>query len=178
VTSAVVIDASVAITFLLRQRGVEGVDRKIEKWLAEGAQLAVPTHFWLEVSNALLRRHRLGGVQLMETIHKLDALELETIQIDRPLLLLALDRAERFGLTTYDAAYLAVADLLDGMLFTADRALLSAAGRRGVPAAGAADQRLSEERLPYASSHGPTWPDYADAPAFLAKLRAEASRPA
>jgi predicted nucleic acid-binding protein len=175
---AVILDASVAITFLLRQRGFEGVDRKIEQWLAQGVELTVPMHFWLEVSNALVRRHGLTGVQLMEAIHRLDELGLVSIPIDRPLLLLALDRAERHGLTAYDAAYLALAETLDARLYSTDRALLAAAGSRGLGANGETEHKLSEARAPYRAERRPTWPDYSGASAYLAKLRAEASRPA
>lgn len=174
--TAVVIDASVALTFLLRQRGFDEVDRRLESWVADGDELSVPGHFWLEVSNALLRRHRQSGAQVMEAIHTLDELGLVTSSVDRPLLLLALDRAERFGLTTYDAAYLALAESLDGTLYTSDRALLAAAGSRGLQVAGAADHRLSEAAAPYGSERRPTWPDYSGASAYLAQLRAEATR--
>jgi predicted nucleic acid-binding protein len=174
----VVLDASVAITFLLRQRGFDGVDRRIEQWLSQGVELTVPVHFWLEISNALVRRHGVTGVRLMEAIHRLDELGLETIPIDRPLLLLALDRAERLSLTSYDAAYLALAEVLDARLFSMDRALLAAAGSRGFGVDGETEHRLSEARAPNAAERRPTWPDYAGASAYLAKLRAEASRPA
>ncbi len=176
--SAVVLDASVAMTLLLRQRGFDGVDRKVEQWLAQGVELTGPMHFWLEVSNALVRRHGLTGVQLMETIHRLDELGLATIPIDRPLLLLALDRAERYGLTTYDAAYLALAETLDTRLYTTGRALLAAAGSRGLGLNDEAEHRLSEVRAPYGAERRPSWPDYGGASAYLAKLRAEASRSA
>lgn len=175
-TSAVVLDASVAITRLLRQGGVEDIDRRIRGWLRNGLALSVPAHFWLEVSNALLRRHRRTGLEVMEGIHKLDELGLATIPVDRPLLLLALDRAERFGLTTYDAAYLALAESLDATLYTSDRALLAAAGSRGLAVAGATDQRLSEVPATYGWERRPTWPDYSGAAAYLSKLRAEAAQ--
>lgn len=173
-TTGVVLDASIAITFALRQPGVDEVDRRIEGWLAQRVQLSVPTHFWLEVSNVLVRRHRLTGALAMEAIHTLDELGASTIPVDRPMLLLALDRAERFGLTTYDAAYLALAETLDAILYTSDRALLAAAGSRGLAVAGAMDHRLSEVPATYGSERRPSWPDYAGVSAYLSKLRAEA----
>lgn len=176
-TTTVVVDASVAITFVLRQRGVADVDRRFEGWLADGTEFAVPTHFWLEVANSLVRRHRLTGDRVMEAIHTLDELGLATIPVERPLLLLALDRAERFGLTTYDAAYLALAESLDATLYTSDRALLAGAGSRGLAVTGATDHGLSEAPASYGTERRPTWPDYAGASAYLSKLRAEA-RPA
>lgn len=176
-TSAVVLDASVAITRLLRQRGGEDIDRNFRLWLRDGVAMSVPAHFWLEVVNSLLRRHRRTGLQVVEAIHKLDELGLATIPVDRALLLLALDRAERFGLTTYDAAYLALAETLDATLYTSDRALLAASGSRGLAVAHAADHRLSEVPATYGSEQRPTWPDYSGAGAYLSKLRAEAAQP-
>ncbi|HET7702550.1 MAG TPA: type II toxin-antitoxin system VapC family toxin [Candidatus Limnocylindrales bacterium] len=174
----VVLDASVAITFALRQRGAADVDRRLERWLGDGTELAVPSHFWLEVSNALLRRHRRTGRQVVETIHHLDELRLDTIPVDRPLLLLAVDRAERFGLTLYDAAYLALAETLDASLYSSDRELLAAAGSRALPVVGTTDHRLSDQPAAYGGERRPTWPDYSGTAAYLAKLRSEATRTA
>ncbi|HUQ78609.1 MAG TPA: type II toxin-antitoxin system VapC family toxin [Patescibacteria group bacterium] len=176
-TTAVVLDASVAITFLLRQQGVGEIKRRMEGWLAHRVAMCVPTHFWLEVGNGLVRRHRMTGDRMMEAIHTLDEIGLTTVPVDRPLLLLALDRAERFGLTTYDAAYLALAETLDATLYTSDRALLTAAGSRGLVVAGAADHRLSEVPAAYGAERRPTWPNYSGAAAYLSKLRAEATHP-
>jgi predicted nucleic acid-binding protein len=177
VTPAVVLDASVAITFLLRQDGVEEVDRRFEQWLASGVEMSVPMHFWLETSNALMRRHRVTGGALVGSIHRLDELGLATIAVDRPLLLLAVDRAERFSLTTYDATYLALAELLDATLFTSDHEMLAAAGVRGLSPGATQEHRLSEQPVTYGLERQPTWPDYSGASAYLAKLRAEAIRP-
>lgn len=176
-TTAVVVDASIAITFVLRQRGVGEIDRQFDGWLAAGTEITVPSHFWLEVGNGLVRRHRMTGDRVLEAIHTLDEIGLVTLPFDRPLLLLALDRAERFGLTTYDAAYLALAENLDATLYTSDRALLTAAGSRGLAVAGAADHRLSETPAAYGAERRPTWPDYSGASAYLSKLRAEAAQP-
>ena len=37
-------------------------------------------------------------------------LALETVELDRPMLLLTIDMTERFGLSAYDAMYLALAE--------------------------------------------------------------------
>ncbi len=173
----IVIDASVAITFCLRQVGVDDVDRQLARWRRSSAVMRVPSLFWLEVSNVLLRGHRIPTRGVVETIHRLDEFGLETVEVDRALLILALDRAERFALTMDDAAYLALAESTDATLYTSDRALLAAAGSRGLAVSGATDHRLSEAATPYGAERRPTWPDYSGASAYLAKLRAEASRP-
>ena len=106
---------------------------------------------------------------MFEAIHLLDRLGLETVDLDRPTILSAVDLAERHDLTPYDAMYLALADSIDGALMTFDRALRAAAGVRAV---GVDGHRLSEASAPY--EHDVTWPNYKGASAYLATLRAEA----
>lgn len=162
---------------ILKQVGFRDVDARLDAWTASGDRMVVPSQFWLEISNALMRRYRVAGSKVIEFIHDLEEFGIETVDVDRPLVLLALDVAERFGLTTYDATYLALAELVDATLFTSDRALLVAAGARGLGLDAAGEYRLSETAAPYGESR-PTWPDYSGASAFLAQLRAEARRPA
>ena len=174
-TTAVVLDASVALARVRREPSWQTIDRRIRGWHSEAAILYVPTHFWLEVSNALIRGHRAPGADVLEAIHRLDELGLVTVDLDRPILLLALDLAERHSLTMYDAAYLALAESLDGLLFSADHDLLTAAGARGVSPSGSLEHRLSELPTRYGSEQRATWPDYSGASAYLARLRAEAT---
>ena len=174
--TAVVIDASVALARVRREPLWQEVDRMIRAWRAEAAILYVPTLFWLEISNALVRGNRMFGADVIEAIHRLDELGLETVDLDRPLLLLALDLAERHGLTMYDAAYLAIAESLGGLLFSADRLLVAAAGSRGVSPSGLSDHRLSEAPAAHQVERRSTWPDYSGASAYLAQLRSEATR--
>ena len=107
----------------------------------------MPVHFWFEVVNSLSRRHRYHGLDLLRAVHELDELEPVTVDPDRPLLLLTIDYVERFGLTSYDASYLALADVHGGDLATLDRALQVAAGRRAIVFD--ARHRLSEPSPPY-----------------------------
>ena len=132
----------------------------------------MPSHFWLEVANGLLMRWHWPGAEVLEAIHDLDRLRLETIELDRAAVVLAIDLSERHGLTAYDAAYLALAISMDASLVTFDDALRMAAGSRALHIGPA---RLSETPAPY--EHPVTWPHYKGASAYLAKLRAEAARP-
>ena len=176
-SSTMVVDASVAMTFILQQDGFADVRRRLRRWRSSTIDMHVPSHFWLEISNSLLRRHHFSARSTLEAIHQLDEFGLETVEVDRAMTLLAIDQAERFALTTYDAAYLAVAEALDATLYTSDRALLAAAGSRGLAVSGAADHRLSERPQEYQVERRATWPDYSGASAYLAKLRSEATRP-
>jgi predicted nucleic acid-binding protein len=144
------------------------------RWLREQRPVVVPQHFWLEISNVLLTRHGYDSAAVLEALHVLDDLVTETAAVDRPSLLLAIDRAERLGLSIYDAAYLALAESIDAELATMDRALEAAAGSRLVRIG--AHRRLSEEPAPYGSPQPVSWPDYTGAASYLASLRAELRR--
>ena len=110
---------------------------------------------------------------MLQAIHDLDEIGFETIPLDRPLLVLSIDMGERHRLTAYDAAYLALAVSMDASIATLDTALRAAAGARALHIG---PTRMSE--TPAAYEHSVTWPDYKGASAFLARLRAEAARPA
>lgn len=168
----IVIDASIAIAIVLGEPEGSDAEAVITRRTRDGGRIVVPSHFWLEATNPLMVRRRWSGADLLQAIHALDALRLDTIDLDRVLLILTLDASERYGLTTYDAAYLALSISLDGSLLTLDGALRTAAGARALPIG---PPRLSETPAVY--EHDVTWPSYKGASAFLAKLRAEAARP-
>jgi predicted nucleic acid-binding protein len=165
-----VMDASIAVSIARGEEASGPAHALIRARVRAGGKVVVPSHFWLEVANALLGRHRWTSAALFEAVHVLDRLGPQTVDLDRPTLLSAIDLVERHGLTAYDATYLALADATDGELITFDRALRAAAGARAVPLDGR--HRLSETRAPY--EHDVTWPDYKGASAYLAKLRVEA----
>jgi len=169
-----VIDASAALTLLLAQTGSVIVRETLAGWRRAGVTVQVPSHFWLEVPNSLRRRHGLPASIAIEAIHRLDEVGLETVDLSRPMTLLALHLAEQHGLTTYDAAYLAVAQTADGMLLSADGDLLHAAGDRAIPVAGG-NHRLAERAATYEGTRA-TWPSYGGTSAYLARLRAEAGK--
>ncbi len=169
-TRPVVIDASVALAVLLDEPGSLDVERSIRRWAESGRAIVVPSHFWLEVVNRLGRIPGSSGQGTLGALHRLDTMELETIESSRSLLVQVIDRVERFRLTAYDAMYLALAESLDAELATFDRSLAAAAGPRAVPFG--EDHRLHETPARY--EHDVTWPNYKHASAYLSKLRAEA----
>ena len=92
--------------------------------------------------------------------------------LDRPMLLLALDAVARHGLSAYDAAYLALAEAADAELLTADAALAAAAGSR---AHLVGPGRIGESGASYGVTSWADWPGAAD---YLADLRARLTAPA
>jgi predicted nucleic acid-binding protein len=123
----IVVDAS-AITEVLLARSRAAAIRVA---LSLHSELYVHAHFHAEVLSALRRyslRNELSDLGTAEALEKLSDLRALTYPIRE------LTRAIwelRFNLTTYDAAYLALARRLDAGLITLDGALAEAAARDG-----------------------------------------------
>lgn len=165
----VVVDTSAAVAIIREEPAGVPAARIIRTAGIAGTRVVVPSHFWLEVLNALLTRYRTRGLDVIQAIHELDRLGLETIDIDRPLALSTLDLAERHGLSASDAMYLALAISLDGQLLTFDEQLRLASGARAI----ATDDghRTGQTAAPHEDDV--TWPSYKEASSYLAQLRAE-----
>lgn len=125
----------------------------------------VPGMFWIEVVNVLARRHRYSGDAILESVARLDALGITTIQDSRPALLQAIDAVVSHHLTAYDAAYLALARSADAELLTLDRQLAAAAGDRSV---GIDGNEIRESHEPYRLEPWITWNGLQD---YLAAVR-------
>jgi predicted nucleic acid-binding protein len=164
---SLVADASALLAPALGEPGSRTVRRLAEERRQSGAPLLVPQHFWLEVVNVLTRRHGLGGAVVLEALHDLDRLGLETRELGRAMAIPILDAVERHRLTAYDAAYLVLADATDADLLTADRELARAAGERALWVG--PKGRISEPPAPYDVT--PTWPSWRGAAAYLGELR-------
>lgn len=160
----VVLDASAGVKLVRDEAGSDDVSRMV----AEAARTCVPTFFWLEVVNVLARRHGRSGAAMVEAVHELESLGIETLEADRATVLAVIDLVERHGLTAYDAAYLALALSLDAGIATADRRMALAAGDRAILIGD--DRGIAEERAEY-RPRTPTWTAWADAGAYLASLR-------
>jgi predicted nucleic acid-binding protein len=123
----IVVDAS-AITEVLLARPRA---RAIRVALSPYSELHVPAHFHVEVLSALRRyslRGRLNDLEASEALATLADLRALTYPIRE---LISPIWALRLNLTTYDAAYLALARSLDASLITLDAALADAAAQDG-----------------------------------------------
>jgi hypothetical protein len=108
---------------------------------------------------------------VIEAIWETDELGIDTVPMDRPLLLVTIDLQARFGLSAYDAAYLALAETEDARLLTLDRELARAAGPRAIRLPGLSHERLSEQPAPFGEPI-----DWARFGPYLARLRADAQK--
>jgi predicted nucleic acid-binding protein len=163
-----VIEASAALKLVRPEAGREEVRRLMRERRAAGAHLLVPAIFWLELVNTLARRHRYPAAAILEATYALERVGLETAEIGRAGVLAVIDLVHRFGLTAYDAAYVALATASDAELLTADRMVAQAAGERAryVGPAGS----LAEAAAIYRTD--PSWAAWPGAAAYLQQLRA------
>jgi len=172
----VIVDASVAVAVLLEESGTEAARRLTRGWASARAELFVPSHFWIEVTNVLMRRRGGTAAAAVEGLIVLDGLGAQTVEPDRPVLLLAIGAMERFGLSAYDAVYLALAQSTEARLATLDGRLAHAATETGIEVEPAGLGRLAEHHAPYAAtvSGHPTWANSAVVGRHIAELRRQA----
>jgi len=164
--SPLVVDAAAALAISLQEPTSERAESILRERSLAGGALLVPAIFWLEVVNVLVRRYHQPPGLVLEEIVDLEGLGLESVELDRPQLLLTIDVVARYGLSAYDAAYLALAESADAQLLTGDRRLAAAAGARALRLDGG--REIRETKQPYTGSWA-TWPGAA---AYLKELRA------
>jgi predicted nucleic acid-binding protein len=166
---ATVIDASVAIAIVRREPMAAAAGSAMRRPEVAGGRILVPDPFWIEVTNVLIRRHRATPEEALEALREVDEIGVESVRVDRALLLVGIDMQQAHGLSAYDAAYLALAQVEDAQLLTLDARLAAAAGGRAIEIAGR-PRRLAEE----AATYGREPVDWARFGPYLARLRAEA----
>ena len=122
----IVVDASVIVTALAD----DGSDGDRARYRLRGERLAAPHLLDLEVTSAW--RRLVAGGELDERRARLALADLQGLRVDRVRHGALLDRCWelRDNLTVYDAAYVALAELLDVTLLTADGKFAKAPGPR------------------------------------------------
>lgn len=122
---AFVLDSSVALAWLLQDETNERTDALSDRLEHENAH--VPSIWTLEVGNALLMAQRRKRISEKEFDRCVAALAGLPIEVDSPAILASvLPIAQRFGLTSYDAAYLELARRRGFPLATLDEKLRQA----------------------------------------------------
>ncbi len=114
---SVVIDASVALKWVLDEPGKAAADALLDE------ELLAPALWLLEAANALWRRTRRGEISGSEAGERLAALynaPVTTIPIETDLMAAA-ELAERLGHPVYDCLYLATSIRENTYVITADR---------------------------------------------------------
>ncbi len=120
----IVVDASVVLEVLLQTSAAESIQPYLRK---SGESLAAPHLIDVEVSQALRRYARSGEVSPERGATALrDLAEFPIYRFPHQLLLQRI-WAFRQNLTAYDAAYVALAELLECSLVTRDHGIATAA---------------------------------------------------
>jgi predicted nucleic acid-binding protein len=120
----IVVDASVLATAL----GDDGEDGRRTRDRLNGERLTAPELIDLEVTSVFRRlcaAQQFDPARANQALEDLDALRLDRVP-HRPLLRRCWEL--RHNLTVYDAAYLALAEMLGATLVTADQRLANASG--------------------------------------------------
>jgi predicted nucleic acid-binding protein len=123
-----VLDSSVALSWVLPDEGNADADELLERLIAEGA--VVPPIWPLEIGNVLLvalRRGRISQDEFEGMVERLARLPVEIdVEATDHALAGVLLLAAQLGLTTYDAAYLDLAQRRNLPLATLDKRLRAA----------------------------------------------------
>jgi predicted nucleic acid-binding protein len=123
-----VVDASVAIAWLFEDEATPETEDVLDRLAHEEAH--APGLWELEVANVVLlaeRRGRLSEAASARIVERLRDLPIR-LGPNSPRLHHVLEVGRRYGLTSYDAAYLTLAQQLNLPLATLDRDLATAAG--------------------------------------------------
>ncbi len=120
----VVADASVIVKWFVEEEHSREA-RLLRDAYAEGVlDIAVPTLLPYEVLNALKYSGGFGEEELKEVAKTLDEFQLTYYELTGRLAELAVEIAMRKGVTVYDASYVALAKLLNTVIYTADTKLI------------------------------------------------------
>jgi predicted nucleic acid-binding protein len=131
--SGVVIDASVALKLLLPEAHSEAVRARWIRWAEQDTEILAPFLLTYEVTSVLRNKVHRGELPAEAGDAAFEAFTGQPIVFRHPPGLgeRAWALAKQFNLATaYDATYLALAELADYVLWTADRRFAAALGRR------------------------------------------------
>jgi predicted nucleic acid-binding protein len=119
-----VVDASALSALLFGEPDAAGVAARLS-----GSELAAPALLGFEVANVCLKKMRVEPHRrdmLLAAFALFAEMIITIVEVDHAAVL---ETAERLGLTSYDAAYLFLAQRLGAELVTLDRRLAAAASR-------------------------------------------------
>ncbi|MHB1342342.1 MAG: type II toxin-antitoxin system VapC family toxin [Coriobacteriia bacterium] len=126
-----VVDASVAVKWFITddESGVAEADLLLQRHINGEVRLAAPSLLVHEVLNVLRRPGR-AVPDLPEAMRALFDVGLVLVPPDCALMVRAAELVSEQGLSTFDAAYAALAETFQCVLVTADRGLARAVGER------------------------------------------------
>ncbi len=130
----IVVDASVALAWCLKDEASDFADGVLERVTIEGA--AAPAHWPIEVANGIRsaeRRGRIEEEEIADVSRLLDQLGIEVVPVELTTAMWSvLDLARTHDLSAYDATYLGLARFRGVALATLDDRLRQACTSAGV----------------------------------------------
>lgn len=132
----VVVDASVAVKWLVEEEGSDVAEALLEEWERDGVQLVGPCFLFNEVTNALfgkVKEEGLPGAEALRQVRRFATYDIEVMdwpELHHRALELAL---ELDHVATYDPTYLALAEHLGCDYWLADGKFYDRAHLAGYP---------------------------------------------
>jgi len=124
----IVVDASVVVKWFVEEDFSKDADRIRYDYLNQLIDIAVPSLLRYEVLNALRYSYAFGEDELKEIGKVLDDYQFLTIPLIEEYLDETIRRALKHGITIYDASYIAIGDVRNCEVYTADNKLLNKVG--------------------------------------------------
>lgn len=119
----IVLDASVILKLVLPGEKQEKVIPFINNHIAGKVKIAASELIYYEIANALITRSKLPLKSALAGFQKIFDLEIETFSLGVDEYFTSINFAHRFGITVYDASYIALAKKLKCDFITADKRL-------------------------------------------------------
>ena len=123
--SQIVLDASVALKWFLKEDYSEEAGQLRDEYLSGTLEIVVPALVYYEITNVLRYKPDYSIRDLEDCASSLDGMQLNTVSWNEAVGKISISLAYKFGITAYDASYLAVAHYCQCKLITCDEKLLS-----------------------------------------------------
>ena len=133
-SDCVIVDASFAVKWVVDELGTPEATALRRDWLAAGVRIVAPRLILYETASALLNKARFEGMTIDEAVVAMDSFLETGIELqDSPQTharAIQISEEIRHG-SVYDPHYLALAEIFDCEVWTADRPFYNRARLRG-----------------------------------------------
>jgi len=120
-----VLDATVAVKWFTNEPLRDKALLIRDKYVKGLVDLIAPGLLFYEVANALRYNPRFGVEEVKNALKALENLGISLYGFEGQLRDTSIELAYRFGITVYDAAYVALAVIQDAVLYTADKEVVA-----------------------------------------------------
>ncbi|HIQ13507.1 MAG TPA: PIN domain-containing protein [Thermoprotei archaeon] len=121
----IVPDASIVVKWFIQEEYYREADRLRLDYVNQVIDIAVPNIIYYEVLNALRYSGIYGEDEINEIGEVLHAYQFLDIPLKGEYLRESVRTALKYGVTIYDASYIAIAHIMRAILYTADEKLIS-----------------------------------------------------